>query len=94
MLKLAVQVFIALTTVNILAILVLPSALSFPTLLALIYLARGPISVFNSLFRIKADLKDSMMQFTYHRMAFDKALSKLQELILMLNAGYIPRNRE
>lgn len=94
MLKLAAQVFIAMTIANILAILILPGALSFLTLLASIYLAREPISVFHSLFRIKADLKDSMMQFTYHRMAFDKALSKLQELILMLNAGYIPRNRE
>ena len=47
-----------------------------------------------SIWKLKTLLIDSLTQFKYHRMAFDKALGRLQELLVLLQAGFVPENRD
>lgn len=62
---------------NIFAIFVLPSMLSSSILLLSAYTLRQPCLSVYTILRFKTSLRDSIIQFNFHRMAFDKALSQI-----------------
>ena len=79
-----VKVFLTLLAINILASILLPTGLSILVLYGSVRFTERPISIAWSLLHMRALLRDAVSQFSYHRRAFDTALSLLQEQIFLL----------
>ena len=79
-----VKVGLAIALLDIMAIVLFPVMVSMFVLLTSGVLVYHPFSILLTLLKLRTTLHDSIAQFNYHRKAYDKALSRLQELIVIL----------
>ena len=83
MMAVFIKISISVVLINILAIILLPSLIALLILALSTMTLNRPLNCVMAILKLQQNLQDSMVHFNYHRVAYDKALAKLQELFLL-----------